>query len=223
MTVTCPAAIPRFGAFLCSRVTLSFRRLCHYASRSPLANRNLAVRHLRWRRANRALVVEGWRGDRFRYARDDSGKESSLRTLAPRTYKAGAFRKFAADDRACKALNIRTNNRETQRALVCIGRQIRAYRAQLRDMAPEEARTLAAAMPGVSHDQAAALLVGLCGKHFEYRDRLVAFVGLDVRLRQSGKWQGKQVIEKRQRLLAQDTVPNWLGSQDAPRGVSARV
>jgi transposase len=97
----------------------------------------------------------------------------------------------------CKALGIRTNNRDTQRALVCIDRQIRAYRAQLRDMAPEEARTLAAAMPGVSHDQAAALLVGLCGKHFEDRDQLVAFVGLDVRLRQSGKWQGKQVISKR--------------------------
>jgi transposase len=64
-------------------------------------------------------------------------------------------------------------------------------------VAPKEAQILAAAMPGVSHEQVAALLIGLGDKAFENRDQLVAFMGLDVRLRQSGKWQGKQVLSKR--------------------------
>ncbi len=64
-------------------------------------------------------------------------------------------------------------------------------------VAPKEAQILAAAMPGVSHEQVAALLIGLGDKAFENRDQLVAFVGLDVRLRQSGKWQGKQVLSRR--------------------------
>jgi transposase len=67
--------------------------------------------------------------------------------------------------------------------------------------APHQAQVktvqLADMMPGVSQEQAAALLVALGDKSFENRDQLVAFVGLDVRVRQSGKWQGKQVISKR--------------------------
>ena len=63
--------------------------------------------------------------------------------------------------------------------------------------APHEAKVLADAMPGVSHDQVAALLVALGDKSFDNSDQLVAFVGLDVRVRQSGKWQGKQVLSKR--------------------------
>src|SRR5262249_1044647 len=39
--------------------------------------------------------------------------------------------------------------------------------------------------------------IALKDKSFVDRDQLVAFVGLDVRVRQSGKWQGKQVISKR--------------------------
>jgi transposase len=96
-----------------------------------------------------------------------------------------------------KNLGIRGNYRETERALASIERQIAAYRAQLRDAAPPEARVLADAMPGISHDQAAALLIGVGDKKFENRDQLVAFVGLDIRLRQSGNWIGRQMLSKR--------------------------
>ena len=34
-------------------------------------------------------------------------------------------------------------------------------------------------------------------KQFENRDQLIAFVGLDVKTRQSGSWIGKQVLSKR--------------------------
>jgi transposase len=96
-----------------------------------------------------------------------------------------------------KTLGIRDSHRDTERALVCIERQIKTYRARMCAAAPHEAKVLADAMPGVSHDQVAALLVALGDKSFKNRDQLVAFVGLDVRVRQSGKWQGKQVLSKR--------------------------
>jgi transposase len=96
-----------------------------------------------------------------------------------------------------KALGFRNSNRDAKRALASIERQIEAYRMQLCAAAPKEARLIADMMPGVSHEQVAALLVALGDKSFENRDQLVAFVGLDVRLRQSGSWQGKQVLSKR--------------------------
>jgi transposase len=65
------------------------------------------------------------------------------------------------------------------------------------ELAPEEARTLAAHVRGLSLEQASVLLIALGDKAFLSRDQLVAFVGLDVRVRQSGKWIGRQVISKR--------------------------
>jgi transposase len=96
-----------------------------------------------------------------------------------------------------KTLGFRETHRDTERALVCIERQIKTYRARMCAAAPPEAKVIADTMPGVSHEQAAALLVALSDKSFQNRDQLVAFVGLDVRVRQSGKWQGKQVLSKR--------------------------
>jgi transposase len=96
-----------------------------------------------------------------------------------------------------KALGIRDGHRDTERALLCIERQIETYRARMCAAAPQEAKALADTMPGLSHEQAAVLLVALGDKVFENRDQLVAFVGLDVRVRQSGKWQGKQILSKR--------------------------
>jgi transposase len=96
-----------------------------------------------------------------------------------------------------KALGIRESHRDTERALLCIERQIKAYRARVCAVAPKEAKMLADMLPGVSHGQIATLLVAIGDKTFENRDQLVAFVGLDVRLRQSGSWQGKQMLSKR--------------------------
>ena len=75
--------------------------------------------------------------------------------------------------------------------------QITAHRARLCELAPKEARLLSSQMKGLSVEQVSVLLVALGDKQFVNRDQLVAFVGLDVRVRQSGKWQGKQVISKR--------------------------
>lgn len=97
----------------------------------------------------------------------------------------------------CKALGIQVQHRDTKRALACIERQIELYRAQMRALAPKEAQELSDRLRGVSHNQVATLLIALGDKQFENRDQLVAFVGLDVRLRQSGTWRGKQALSKR--------------------------
>jgi transposase len=75
--------------------------------------------------------------------------------------------------------------------------QIAAHRARLCELAPEEAHVLSSNIKGLSLTQASVLLIALSDKVFEDRDQLVAFVGLDVRVRQSGKWIGRQVISKR--------------------------
>lgn len=83
------------------------------------------------------------------------------------------------------------------KSLEYIEKQIVAHRARLCELAPKEARVLASNMPGLSLEQASVLLIALGDKTFVDRDQLVAFVGLDIRVRQSGKWIGRQVLSKR--------------------------
>jgi transposase len=94
-------------------------------------------------------------------------------------------------------LGFRSDAREAMKALEYIDKQIDTYRAQVVAAAPAEARVVADMTPGVSQQQVAVLLVGLGDKTFSNRDQLVAFVGLDVKTRQSGKWLGRQCISKR--------------------------
>jgi transposase len=95
------------------------------------------------------------------------------------------------------ALRIRGSYKEIERAIDCVDRQIETYRLALCKAAPPEAHAIAAMTPGVSQVQVAALLIGLRNRQFAHRDQLVALVGLDVRVRQSGSWQGRQVLSKR--------------------------
>lgn len=83
------------------------------------------------------------------------------------------------------------------RAIDNLGKQIDTLRAHVCAVAPEEAKMLARSIPGLSEQQAATILLALGDKQFTDRDQLVAFVGLDCRVRQSGSWQGKQHISKR--------------------------
>jgi len=62
---------------------------------------------------------------------------------------------------------------------------------------PEKARQLAMNTKGVSMEKIAVLISLVDGKKFENRDQLIAFVGLDIALRQSGSWRGKQKLSKR--------------------------
>lgn len=50
---------------------------------------------------------------------------------------------------------------------------------------------------GVSRFQASVLCNALQGRTFENKNQLIAFFGLDVRVKQSGKWRGKEKLSKR--------------------------
>ncbi len=69
-------------------------------------------------------------------------------------------------------------------------------RAEIQSRAPESAVNLAL-IPGVSPHAAAVLMTHLAGKEFAHRDQLVAYVGLDVRVIQSGTFRGRGKLSKR--------------------------
>lgn len=73
---------------------------------------------------------------------------------------------------------------------------ITALQEEVQSHAPASAVALAD-MPGVSKHAAAVLMTHLAGKHFTHRDQLVAYVGLDVRVIQSGTFRGRGKLSKR--------------------------
>lgn|SRR3989339_1506417 len=82
-------------------------------------------------------------------------------------------------------------------ALKSLKQAIDTIKKYLVSLAPAQSTTLAATLPGVSSEKLSILTLALTDKHFSNRDQLIAFVGLDVRARQSGQWQGKQKLSKR--------------------------
>ena len=81
--------------------------------------------------------------------------------------------------------------------LQAVQRVITTVQQTLVKLAPAQTADLAHTIPGVSTTSLAIILCGLTDKHFTNRDQLVAFVGLDVRARKSGTWQGKERLSKR--------------------------
>lgn len=103
-------------------------------------------------------------------------------------------------------IGVAVPHRELDKSVVALEEYLERMQAEVCRLAPPEALLLAKAVPGLSHLQIATLLVALGDKQFESRDQLVAFVGLDVRVRQSGSWQGKQHISKRGDAYLRRTV-----------------
>lgn len=63
--------------------------------------------------------------------------------------------------------------------------------------AENRAQYLADSTRGLSLFQAAVLCQAVSGKHFETKEQLIAFFGLDVRKRESGSWRGRERLSKR--------------------------
>lgn len=85
----------------------------------------------------------------------------------------------------------------TEKAINEIDYQIKVLEEKICALTPSEAKTLADNIYGLSHEKVAAVLAMLGDKQFENRDQLIAFVGLDVMPRESGKWRGKSRLSKR--------------------------
>jgi transposase len=135
---------------------------------------------------------------RFTGTRDDIAAKSVLSALAQlETLRQQLAAHIEHTKEMRQTLGIVINCKAAKKSLEYIEKQIAAHRARICELAPEEARVLSSNVKGLSLEQASVLLVALSDKMFVDRDQLVAFVGLDVRVRQSGKWIGRQVISKR--------------------------
>jgi transposase len=134
----------------------------------------------------------------FSLTREDIAAKSVLSALA---FLETSLQKLNAHvahfEEVEKTLGVKVDQRAVRKAAEYLRKQIDMHRESLATQAPQEAREIAANVPGVSLEQTAALLVALRDKQFENRDQLTAFVGLDVKTRQSGSWTGKQVLSKR--------------------------
>lgn len=81
--------------------------------------------------------------------------------------------------------------------LAAIDTQLTTLYAQLVAHADDDAQRLAAQTRGVSVRQMAVLSAAVSGTQFSDRDQLIAYVGLDVKKRESGSWRGREKISKR--------------------------
>jgi len=135
---------------------------------------------------------------RFTATREDIAAKSVLSALAQlETLRQQLSAHIEHTKEMRRTLGVIIDRKAATKSLEHIERQIAAHRTRLCELAPKEAQVLASNITGLSLEQVSVLLVALGDKTFVDRDQLVAFVGLDVRVRQSGKWVGRQVLSKR--------------------------
>jgi transposase len=84
-----------------------------------------------------------------------------------------------------------------RKALAEINKQIETTKSVLAEAMPDEVKQQADRTNGLSREKLAVIHALLAGKHFETCDQLVAFFGLDIAVRKSGKWSGQSKLSKR--------------------------
>lgn len=84
-----------------------------------------------------------------------------------------------------------------KKALAELEKQIEQIKLALVGFMPEQVRAQANETKGLSKEKLAIIYTLTNGKHFDTRDQLIAFFGLDIAARQSGKWTGKSKLSKR--------------------------
>jgi len=97
---------------------------------------------------------------------------------------------------SAQSIGISLNLDEIEKCLDQIKQTLKALRVIIENNASETARKLSE-IKGVSKFQASVLCNAIEGKKFNTRDQLIAFFGLDVRVKSSGTWKGREKISKR--------------------------
>lgn len=95
-----------------------------------------------------------------------------------------------------EALGVTIDLKAIEEALKSIKTAIRVCKKIIENSANEFAHKLAQ-VRGVSLFQATMIATSISGREFQSREKLVAFYGLDVRVRQSGTWTGRSHLSKR--------------------------
>jgi len=100
-------------------------------------------------------------------------------------------------ERTDKLLKMNIDLKPINRAIKKIEEQMAVLAETLKTDLPETAKKIVNETKGISEKQMAIFLAIVGKRHFATRDQLVAYVGLDIALRQSGGWRGKQKLSKR--------------------------
>lgn len=105
-----------------------------------------------------------------------------------------------------KELNITIDLSHAENAIKAIKEQIKEIKTNICESAPPEAKIMSDKIPGLAEDKIAVILTMLRDKQFDSRDKLVAFFGMDIALRKSGKWQGREKLTKRGEPISRKTL-----------------
>ena len=100
-------------------------------------------------------------------------------------------------EQSAKLLCVKIDLKPARSAISQIQTQMELVAEVLKSQLPEKAKLIADRTKGVSARSIAILIALIGDKQFATRDQLTAYVGLDVALRQSGGWRGKQKLSKR--------------------------
>jgi transposase len=100
-------------------------------------------------------------------------------------------------EQTAKLLKIPVDLKSIKTAIKKIEEQMDKISESLKQGLPENIKKLVSETPGISEKQMAVLLALIGHKQFETKSKLIAYVGLDIALRQSGGWRGKQKLSKR--------------------------
>lgn len=100
-------------------------------------------------------------------------------------------------EQSAKLLKINLDLKPIKHAIKNTEKQMSLIHRALTRELPTAAREIVNATKGLSEKQMAVFLSLIGDKQFSNRDQLVAFVGLDIALRRSGSWCGKQKLSKR--------------------------
>lgn len=122
-------------------------------------------------------------------------KLSSLAKLHHLKQELGAHLRSVTQ--AVETLGLALGLPEAEQALELLEKQIASLEAELVAEVDPRLAKLVETTKGFSLRQAAVLSAFLSGRRFTHRDQLVAFAGLDVRVRESGTWRGKAILSKR--------------------------
>ena len=93
-------------------------------------------------------------------------------------------------------IGVTIDTKELEEALNSIEIAISTCKKMIEDNSDKLAKRIAE-LRGISTFQASVLSTAVSGRKFEKREQLVAFFGLDVKVRQSGNWQGNSSLSKR--------------------------
>jgi transposase len=100
-------------------------------------------------------------------------------------------------EETAKIIGLKHSIKHFNKSLALLKRQIEDTKSVLTELMPVSVKQQADQTNGLSQEKLAVIYTLIAGKHFSNSDQLVAFFGLDVAVRKSGKWSGQAKLSKR--------------------------